>query len=353
MTEKRGELTSTQLPLLILALVGFVILLVFMYTIFNNQSGTNDEICRVSVLTRATAPDIAQSSIPLKCTTDKICISLSGRDSECPQFAGEKAESIRLSGNPGNLADFAAMRTTIEQTLANSMYDCWKMMGTGKLDLYGSGWKSLGLASDTGKATCVICTRVALGNDVVKAGFPEKIQLGDYLKNQKVPPDYQTSYLEAFTDNQFDNYPSVQQVDSYLQSNKILKDDSVKLSGLQSGNQLAIVFAQNKPTQWDSVAKNWAYGIFGSMLSAGRISGQAGLVLGLAETGVAAYGVANAYSGQHAAVVQCRDVVASEAAVKDSGEGDRFRHGCSLIETLPYNVNDINTLCAGGVQSIP
>ncbi len=351
MTTKRGEITSTQLTVLILALVGFIILLVFLYTIFNNQNVSDSELCRVSVLTRATAPDISQASLPLKCRTSKICISLSGKQNECPQFIGESnVENIRLSG------DESQMRNTIEQTLANNMYDCWKMMGTGKLDLYGSAWKSFGLSeSDLGKATCVICTRVALGNDVVAAKLPEKVNLGEYLKQQKLPPDYRISYLDAFTDMQFNSYPSVEQVNSYLSGNdpKKISVSQTGLEGISSGNQLAIVFAQNKPKAWQDVATNWAYGIFGTELKApGGL--KTGLVLGLAEAGIAAYSISNAFAGEYAAAVQCRGVVASESVLKESiSNDDRFRHGCSLIQTLPYNVRDINTLCAGGVQSIP
>lgn len=348
---KRGEITSTQVPILIMALIGFAILLYFIYTVFDNQNPQDTELCRVSVLTRATAPDIAQAAVPLKCTTNKICITLSGRETECPQFIGEKPHVIKLLGSPDNVADAAAMRTTIEQTLANSMYDCWKMMGQGKLDLYGSVWKSFGLNEETlGKATCVICTRVALGNDLVTTGIQRELKLADYLKQQRVPPDYKVSYLEAFTDLQFNTYPSVQQINSYFNENKIVEDTSITVQGVDNHNQLAIVFAQNKPKQWEEVATNFGYALFGTYMRAPK---GVNTVLALTEAGIAAVGISNAIEGQYAAALQCGTLVASEASVQQAGGSERFRHGCSLVQTLPYDVKSINALCQGGIQSIP
>ena len=74
--DKRGELTSTQLAMIILAVVGFLIIGFALYKVFNNDSLTNRDLCRLSIVSRATVPGIAQQAVPLNCFTEKVCITV-------------------------------------------------------------------------------------------------------------------------------------------------------------------------------------------------------------------------------------------------------------------------------------
>src|SRR3989344_4923299 len=127
--DKRGELTSTEITIWILAIVGFGIVLAALFLI-NLGGYSSEDICKLSVLSRGTAP-AGGGYIPLKCVAEKICIR-EGFSGGCEdEFAGEKdVEYIRLSGSDGVKAD------KIEEITANAMYDCWTMMGEGKVDLF-------------------------------------------------------------------------------------------------------------------------------------------------------------------------------------------------------------------------
>ena len=88
--KQRGEISSTQLVTIILALVGFTVLLLLLWAAFGDFNSLGDrEACRLSVLTRATAPTAAQSGIPLQCTTQKICLTNERHEESSYQFAGQ------------------------------------------------------------------------------------------------------------------------------------------------------------------------------------------------------------------------------------------------------------------------
>ncbi len=203
--EKRGELTSSQIVGIVILIIGFVIVLIFMLLYLDLENYSEDEICRLSVITRATAPEAVQRFAPLKCTTEKICLSQNKKDC-ANEFKGEKnvADSVQLSSDAQKAAD------KIEETIANKMYDCWKMMGEGKLDILGGsaldifgvvGWDKLG-----GKdSSCIICSRVSLKN--VPPEVKSKIDLNDYLEKTSVPDGSGDTYLEKFTDHRIKSYP--------------------------------------------------------------------------------------------------------------------------------------------------
>ena len=89
---KKGDLTSFQIINIVLAIAGFVVVLIFLSILFSDRGETDREVCRLSILTRATAPDILQANVPLKCKTEKICITTKLFGGECNQFLGEENE---------------------------------------------------------------------------------------------------------------------------------------------------------------------------------------------------------------------------------------------------------------------
>lgn len=185
---KRGEMTSSQIITIVLAIAGFIVVLIFLAILFDDRGSGDRELCKFSVLTRATSPiDSLQASIPLKCTTEKICISESGKKDACDQFAGEEnVKPVELKGSVDQKV------RQIEETSANAMFDCWSMMGEGKLDVFpgiNRPKNELGVVlSVVGgvlsipkevKPACVICSRVALADDLF-----EKDEDGNFIHKE-------------------------------------------------------------------------------------------------------------------------------------------------------------------------
>jgi len=136
---KRGAIEAYQIIITIIAILSLLAGLFVWYNL-RPLAENGDQICRFSVLLRATSPEAAQSFIPLKCSTQKICITLNG--SRCDaQFAGEKDVTIvelKGSGSSLNEAEISDAAKIIEMTSADAMLNCWNNMYGGKFDLFGN-----------------------------------------------------------------------------------------------------------------------------------------------------------------------------------------------------------------------
>jgi len=332
----RGEMTSSEIITFVIAIGGFIVVLVFLAILYDTGKGQDSaELCRLSILTRATSYDALQATIPLKCATNKICISFSGKKDACSQFVGEEAFPVQL--------EKVTAKDTIERTLTEAMYSCWSVTGKGRLDLFGSAWKDLGLDRENNPelATCLICSRVAFAPDV-PAGLLKQVNLEYYLENTLAPPDYKLPYTELFTDRETRTFPKEKDIEELLKEGQI-KDSSEGFEGNSAGNQLAIVFAQNKPENWEDVAKNW--GLYIMLPSVIKTPGgfKAKAFVLAAEAAVGAYGAINTVIGAGAAARFCGQFTTTG----ESGKG-----GCSLIQAIGYNVKDINSICHT-IQSEP
>lgn len=233
---KKGDFVSPQLALIIVAIVGFAILAFALYQIFGNQNLSERDLCRLSIISRATVPSVAQQAIPLNCQTEKICITtrdtpsessispfaIFGKDtSDCKQFAGEENFldiNVKMSSDPG---EQSRTLETIQRNVANAMFDCWYMTGQGKMDIftqssnYGediekvladTATETLGLTIPQIKPACVICSRIAFSDKLIQAdkalgdyGILKQINYNSYMSREKVPRSSLT-YFQAFTD---------------------------------------------------------------------------------------------------------------------------------------------------------
>jgi len=398
---KKGDLTSTQIITLVIAIIGFGIVLIALFLV-NLGDYTAEETCHLSVLTRATAPSALQGAVPLKCVAKKICLGNSASSGCEAQFAGEQnVEYVKLKGTKDE------MRRQIEEVSANAMYDCWKMMGEGKLDIFGSYAKEAGITAIG--TTCVICSRVAVDNGVNKTilteferdsngsivndsnGNPKTIggvDINNYMATHQVPGSSLT-YLQTFTDRGVSSYASVSGgfnaedynkkieqgvadsgswVTDILTKVKVLSnpmaDDSARVDDLQekgalsgnSNNQMAFVFMQIKSeTIGDVLANQVVYGSTAaagvSMTPAGKVFGVGKAIIGYLPYGKAimtigaggaavtaiGYGAYNAYQGQLTAARHCGELETNDAAATK---------GCSMVQGLNYTFRDINALCA-------
>lgn len=331
---KRGGVDVYFIIPLIAAVVGFGIIL---YFIMQLQLGgyAEDEVCKLSVLGRATSPDISKGGVPLKCTTKKICLTKGGDCSN--NFAGEKTENFKISGNGEEAAK------QIAKISADAMLDCWRMMGEGKLDLFGGFSESLLL--DKKKPVCVICSRIAIDASISKEVL-EKVNINSYMENNNVD-ELGANYISAFTSGGSVNYAKK----NIVQDNAFgeLKDASGKVVSFNKNpenREMAIVFSQIKSDKYEEILDSiFKYGgTVAGLTFLSPIGGAAryiflnpygaGLVA-VGTAGYAGYGAYNIWQGQLAAVGHCGDFVTNDEASK----------GCSLMQGINYNVKDINAVC--------
>ncbi len=336
--KKRGDLTSMQLIPLILIILAFSILIVFLVRLGLDSYASN-EACKLSVLGRGSAGDSAQSFLPLKCTTTKTC--LSSDKGKCDEvFAGEKeVKTISLPSNNDQAAELIAKESAL------ALYDCWNTMGRGKIDLFGDLKSQIGV--DVTKPTCVICSRVAVDEDV-DPDVLALVNINEYLRTHKVPGTDLT-YLQSFTDRSIQSYAEVKE--DALAGFEKTEFSVIGANDRTTNNlnrEMAIVFMQAKSVAIsDVLTKMGTVGgiVVGATFTtpivrtvASRVvftpAGAIAAVVGVA--GIGGFGAYNAYQGQLIAAGYCG---------KFESRTDKASEGCSLVQGINYNAKDINALC--------
>ncbi|MEK6855627.1 MAG: hypothetical protein AABX66_00545 [Nanoarchaeota archaeon] len=372
--KKRGELTSTQIGMLVIAIMGFLVVLFFILG-FDFGGVSEREVCHLSVLTRGTSPEAAQMYIPLKCTTEKICLD-DGTGNGCKSsFAGESINKISLDKK-----DNAVAAQQIDKTSAEAMYGCWQMMGEGKIDLFHS--LSQNIALDYAKPVCVICSRIAV--DVKDARRLNSIysltDLGAYLQNNIAGTDGTKSYLEYFTDGQVSSYAKVENrivIDNPVivhgegfcnETNDTTCDSSayIPITVSDKDKESAVVFMQIKPKSYGDVLKSWGGIAVGGAGGAFAISPKWTMkgitystkfiknfpILSLIATGVVVGNVvSNVYDGRKVAAGYCGEVTLPGVG-SSKIDKDRAKNGCSIVQVVPYDAEAINKLCTS-IESSP
>lgn len=173
---KKAEISTSFLTGLIILVVSFVVIMGFWYLVFSSYQGRLDkDSCRVSILSRGTFnyKEIGMGMVPLKCKTERICITSKGGGRCLNQFGVPNKNNpitfIELSGNNDTA------KYQIVETFANSMYDCHWMLGEGKVVF---------LPSDLPKQRyCIICSNIAFDDNEERGKeiFLENITFMDLL----------------------------------------------------------------------------------------------------------------------------------------------------------------------------
>lgn len=337
---KRGEITSEQTVKFVLPVLAFLIVLGFLVYLSFKEAAQED-ICHLSVLSRGTSPESAQALIPLKCSTKKIC--LTDGNGKCEDsLAGEsEIEVVKLPSDNKKAA------RVIEEVSAEAMYSCWKMMGEGKIDIFGSYAKSRGF--DVSKPTCIICSRVAVDKGVGK-DVMDKIDVHRYMKENRIP-DEDLTFLQSFTDRSVNSYPYVSR-NLFEDTNIAAPEKSDKIEDVRvNGREIALVFMQIRSKKVSDVLTNLggdALLVAGGAFITPPVRKVAPKILSFRTTGVLGIGVIlgtasmasiNAYSGQMIAAGYCG---ALTSTVQDKRLDDE---GCSIVEAVPYDFRAINTMC--------
>jgi hypothetical protein len=346
---KRGELTSAQIVGLVLLIAGFIIVFIFLSLIFDTDDLTDRELCRLSVIERATVPQLVQNVIPLKCATDKVCITTKRFGGECKQFAGDdNVRNVRI-----DLDEHDESVNLVERESANAMFDCWRMMGEGKLGIFPPNSPVESTASLVGldvsiadiKPKCVVCSRLAISEDVSETGEGQDIvndvDINNFLENELVPGSSLT-YLQTFTD------PGVRSYVGADEGNFGESDD-------RNVDQLAFVFMQ-MITEVDpgEAAQDAALGslIFGGggalgvkkvvSLAVRKFTGLVGLVVTVVGAGVSAgFSYNKAKSNQLVAASYCGEFESRD---------DQKKLGCSIVQGISWDVDTLKDLCKGGIE---
>jgi len=179
MKNKKGDLTSKEIVALVMVALAVVIFVIF-YSFYPWGETINKETCHQSIIMRSTfnaGPfEPGRELIPLKCQTDKICLTADG---DCTEFGGvDKLEKTKIE---------VSRERDILEAFANALYDCNSMLGEGNLNFMPHHFWSTKYG--------LMCARIAFHGNVLKAG--EEItykELYEYMLIKKTPDD--KSYLE-------------------------------------------------------------------------------------------------------------------------------------------------------------
>ena len=366
MLNKKGEEPVSGAVITVIVLIlGFAIVL--SYFLFANFTGRVDkEACHQSVIVRATLPSVASSYAPLKCQTDKICITSGFFGGKCKEFA-----------NSTGVTNIKVKDTTqVEKVITENMVDCWSMMGQGKVSIFSQYFADrYGIGSVY--PSCVVCTRIAFDKQSLeKSGIDlSEMDVLGYMQSRLVPGKDITYYellggklsVEDSIKKNFEIKDLKRGDDNSLQEgeestsvilDKVTNDDisAQKNSDIQS-QELSILFMQiSSPTH---------SGAFGNVLKDAGLAGLGAFAISPVKTSIFAYrsaaaAVANweivlpvaviAGAYQQGSVAWNRAVTAGYCG--DISAGDKARDGCSVVRTVNYEPEDVSKYCAV-IESIP
>lgn len=392
---KKGDLTTSQIILIISLLMGFTIVGYFVYHIFV-QDTIDRETCHDSVVIRATLPSGTEGFMPLKCKTQKYCITSGLIGGNCEDTYGNE-KGVRVTKVK------VTNKEQIEKFIAQENIECWNMMGEGQLSLFSQGSAQyFGL----GKIypSCVVCSRIAFDfKNLEKIGITEDnlrdIDYVTYMSTHKMPGK-DISYMDYFIgkgaapadmtkqnintlsdniqeftsemQNQLGGNPSnrdLEEVAELKQLNDVIKknidgsassDDKVELvsdsSNSKPEKQIGIIFMQiSAPGHLDSL-KNLGNAFLGIGGTAATFAPTTTLKLGInavkliaknpivaAVSAVVIIGTQQALVAWNRGIAQgyCGDIAFSSDA----------RSGCSVVRTINYNQQGVSEFCSA-IESI-
>ncbi|MBM3246938.1 hypothetical protein FJZ17_00130 [Candidatus Pacearchaeota archaeon] len=357
--KRKGEITIAWIVTIVLLVLGFMMVLIFFYNL-GGTGAMDREVCHQSVIFRATIPESTQGFLPLKCKTNKICITSGLLGGECADFIGEKGITrVRVRNEE-----------QIEQIYAQEILDCWSTMGEGKLNLFSQTLaKNFGFG--TVSPSCIICTRIAFDKSRIKE--PEfdfsKIDVGSYMITHKVPGEEKT-YMEYISgagglynfkdslnsDISFGDFNYQKDGNTLKSEGSSIKPEDLKepVSDYSAFNkESAIVFMQISAPQYGTSLKNSATALLGGY-GASRVLAPTWtkqLASGLFKNPlVALISAAVGIGLQQSNVAYNRQITASYCG--DSKIGDDTYEGCSVVRSVDYNVSEIAKYCSN-IESIP
>ena len=171
--EKRGEITTQQIVMLIILILSFSVILFLIFRLDLGQI-TNEEICRNSVILKGKS---TLKTGNLDCRTSYVCISGGG---DCEGINPTKTVEVK--------GDSAEIEKQVMKALAEEMTSCWFIFGEGKVDYVE------GIFRD--RNTCAICS--ILSFDSLTKESISYSEFYEYLtKNKRSDSQTYSQYLYA------------------------------------------------------------------------------------------------------------------------------------------------------------
>lgn len=298
--EKRGQ-EHHEVVLWTIGLAGLLVFGVFIYALYAKTPAVLDkEACRESVAKRGlwvinSLPDDLKPEI--RCKTQDIVIK---------------------SANEGE----------IKKQIANSMYDCWDMLGEGKVDFLDTG---AGFGFTNAESSCLICSTIKFSGSIKKS--PKTISIGSYLKETKIPRKSIT-YLEYFTDQEGADLPA-----------------GFQISPIRTDQDYAVIFFRfESQDAWNLIARD--AGIVGGTFFLGSVAPGGRAVGGAIGTVMKTPAGAIASIAALLGVIGYQVYNANVDQIMSAGFCNGNEAGCSQVILTTYNADTLRGLC-GELHSIP
>lgn len=163
----------------VLLVIGFVILL-YVFLQLGLFGASDKNICHQSVILRGTTPAFAglKSYAPLSCKTEKVCVTSKLIGGECLEFAGE----------PGVTTVRVSSKTELEKYLTQNFFDCWSMMGEGKVSVFAQ-WLAEEYGFGKVYPSCVVCSRIAFDSASLESSGikASEVDVEKYMQTHYMP----------------------------------------------------------------------------------------------------------------------------------------------------------------------
>ena len=315
---KKAEIMTDSSMNMILLIIGFVVIIILVgmiayYTLIKERS------CHDSVVMRSSVNNAVFSAarmIPLKCETEKMCLTSSGET--CPAL-GVATKDNYITKKTVSTDPLKAKDEVLDQ-IATQLYQCHSMLGEGLLNFMPPGMKD--------NNYCLICSRIVL-DDKARQEVPDITysELYQYLSKKRTSDG--KSYLEYLHPGWTD-WRSSQLLFRDLQAsssnadfkNLKFEDWRIDLSN-EKGNA---IIAQITPYGYQKVLAGTGIVVLGVIATATYVGAPAGIAL-IAAGGS---GVATFWYGS---------------------PGGKFQY--SPPEVYPYNLTSLQNLGCNSFETAP
>jgi len=298
---KRGELTQNKIIVIIILVIVAAVIILFMVTEYIiGRAAVNKQDCYNTVVARNNAfvrgEVIQQELVPLRCKTEEIKIDSSDEEE-------------------------------IKKTIANAMYDCWWMLGEGRMTFLKDDAYIRPFNKDVSaeKVACLLCSTINFNQKVKEKNL--QIDVFDYMLNTKVPIKNITYWdFLSGTEN------------SKQQLGAVTADNTGKIN---TGQDYAVIFLSAKGGKLgNEVARSISPGLtFGAILGFG-----VGVALIITGVGAPVGGaiIAAAVGAMAGTLIMGAEGYAEKLNIV-SAYCDKDIDGCNMIMLIPQNEQSFAT----------
>ena len=173
MKNKKAELTTKQIVILIVLIISFAIIIFFLFRL-NLGSESDKQLCYNSVMNRANKL-IPTDAVPLNCQRSYVCITKGNGDCGMIDPIKKKVKT----------------KEEVYLALGDELADCWWMFGEGKVDYLGG--------ESFSKLYCSICSQIKFDEslkDIFGVNEFNKKDVFDYFSKTKLNGQGGPTYLE-------------------------------------------------------------------------------------------------------------------------------------------------------------